>query len=1244
MKPWHLSLPQKYFLVSFAAIFLACSLLLPITQSKKDEDFSMRELDRLHREILPSGERLVSNIEVLRKDTFVIAESPAILAWSEAKKDPDSPPKKSTEDLEKLITGVFLTFAKHNPHYRQISLYRIDQNGQEAVIVARRAGKPIRVEPTMPRLESHEKSYDLTQALSNQQTYLSEFALHRERGEIKMPRTPTLQATRPIFNASGHMVGALSIKMEFGALFDEIRSHVPEGMEFYVTNDVGDYLVSANPTEEFGFDLGQRKLIQERFPEMAWVFQSGKTKDELTFTRSHERKETAVYFHKFRFDPDSRERFLGVAIASERDRAIITWDRSMNEALIWGFILALVLGILAYVLHRRDFHPFYQLCEAMEDAPNGQLDLRGLCARKDEWGQLSKVVQGMADDHRAASQSIRKNGEDIRAILETAPDGIIWVDGNGEILMFNRAAETMFGYPSGEVLGRNISMVIGAPYVPKQISTMGDLDAENHRNHDPRQETVGKRRNGDPFPIHLTVGTSRLGEEESFTYIVRDISETKSLERKLLRSYEELDQQNQQNRALSELFELTQGNRSLPDLAGEILAFFADKFEAQIGALYGLDAADYPSLIKVYAGGFHVHTESHDYGMGLLERVIHEKKPTLVDNLPANFFPIGTGVGEAPPNQLLIFPIFERKNLVGLLELGTLNAFEDRHLSFLERVSTHLGISLSSAQNREQKKQLFKETQTQAAQLAQRQEELESAYSALEKQAAQMRQSEEDLLEKNRLLKARKADIEQTNRELERVNNFKSEFLANMSHELRTPLNSLLILSELLLENRVENLTKDQLESLSVIRSSGKDLLLLINDILDFAKIDAGKMKIAKSSLLLRESINDLIQTLVPQAEKKGLPIHVTFGDPIPNTLYSDGQRLNQILRNLLSNAIKFTEKGNIRVHTTCIQPGEEMLDGQIAPTHLVEISVTDTGIGIPKTHRESIFEAFRQLDASTSRNFEGTGLGLAISRKLAKLLGGEILLDSEEGKGSRFSVYLPCLHSPQSSTAEPPAFRPESPLRVGDGLARIASGSFGPDGTSVNLNGASLKDSMEHREGPGFHPSAAIPHPPGSPAPEPASGPEKESDQATPFGNGIDNVTALLVDDDLRNTFSLSKVLKDKGLQVLIADNGKLALEKLKERRDIDIVLMDIRMPVMDGFETMAHIRADEETKRLPVIALTAQALKGDREKCLEKGADDYLSKPLDVDLLLERIRALMNRKSPGSSTPIEQPSLESA
>jgi signal transduction histidine kinase/HAMP domain-containing protein/ActR/RegA family two-component response regulator len=638
---------------------------------------------------------------------------------------------------------------------------------------------------------------------------------------------------------------------------------------------------------------------------------------------------------------------------------------------------------------------------------------------------------------------------------------------------------------------------------------------------------------------------------------------------------------------------LLQGQRDLGAVCQMIMNEVAPLVGAQVGAFFlapgrserGVDptAADRRWILT---GGYAMAVDDPPVavrsGQGLVGQAAATGETILLTDVPDGYLPISSGTGSASPRAVVVLPVpFEGESL-GVIEFGSVTPFSPLHLAFLERLVATIGVALATIQANRRTEELLAQSQGLATELQDQSAELQRANAELEEKAEQLSEQNRNVEIKNMEIDAARRGVEEKAQQLALANQFKSEFLANMSHELRTPLNSLLLLSRLLADNADDNLTARQIEFASTIHGAGSDLLLLIDDILDLSKIEAGRVDVHSTVVDLAEVRDYVTHAFGPQAEEKGLELRVQGSADLPATITTDAQRLQQILRNLLSNAVKFTDAGSV---TLAMRPapsgtlyGVPALDGA---RQVVAFSVRDTGIGIPEDKFAMIFEAFQQADGTTSRKYGGTGLGLSISKELARLLGGRIDVSSSVGGGSEFTLFLPDELPAVTSTAR---IAPRGSHAVPDPLP---SGDVArPERSSPILRAAR---GLAHRPGTG-----------------------------APTVPGLDGVTVLIIDDDVRNVFALTSALELHGLTVLYAENGHDGIAMLTEHPGVDIVLMDAMMPDIDGNETTRRIRALPHGSGLPVVFLTAKAMPGDRESSLAAGATDYVTKPVDLDELL--------------------------
>lgn len=919
----------------------------------------------------------------------------------------------------------------------------------------------------------------------------------------------------------------------------------------------------------------------------------------------------------------------------------------------------------------------------------------------------------------------------------------------------------------------------------------------------------------------------------------------------------------------SELNDTIRGDKEPKQLADDVITQVCNYLEANMGAIFMLDGHTY-NLFGSYAYlPKSNYSLSFETGEGLLGQVAIEKKPMIISDIPSDYIKIKSGLGNALPNNLLLYPIIFDEQVLGIIELGTLKTFGQKELELMLMVGENLGIAFNSAFSREKMRELLEETQRQAEELETQQEELRQtneeltektemllrSEAELKTQQEELQQTNEELEEKANLLQEQKERLENaTNeletkaRELEITSKYKSEFLANMSHELRTPLNSILILSQLMAENKNNQLAEKEVEFAKNIYSSGTDLLALINEILDLSKVEAGKMELDIEQVAVSEIIGDLKTMFVEVAQNKNINFELKQSLTNIHALQTDRLRLNQILRNLLSNAFKFTPKGgNVSIEVLQTKSSKKFRSKKLQNCeNVLAFKVKDNGIGIAAEKLGIIFEAFQQADGSTKRQYGGTGLGLSISRELAAALGGEIEVESIAGTGSVFTLYLPenFLSNEDSPSKAPsveetsipkqsiPDFKISSvsieekehnieddrdtiqkedkvvlimeddevfattllefvrsrgfkgivatqgdigishalkysplailldlklpvingeevlkmlksspelrhiPVQIISGqdkkIETLTAGAFDFLKKPVDL--ASLQKAFDKiadfyqrkikkllivednstqntaikslMEGHDIEIHSAFT------GAEALTFFEKEKfdcviiDLGLPDISGIDLIEqirqnkeinqtpiivytgkelskeehqkllklankiviktvesnerlldetmlflhrvesklpkerqinfksvpksdealkgkrVLVVDDDIRNIYSLTNLLEEEGVICHTAENGKVALDVLHHLKDVDLILMDIMMPEMDGYEATKAIKNIPKLSKIPIIALTAKAMKGDREKCLNAGMSDYISKPIDIDQLLSLMR----------------------
>ncbi|WP_446751244.1 HAMP domain-containing protein [Streptomyces noboritoensis] len=709
---------------------------------------------------------------------------------------------------------------------------------------------------------------------------------------------------------------------------------------------------------------------------------------------------------------------------------------------------------------------------------------------------------------------------------------------------------------------------------------------------------------------------------------------------------------------LARISGLMQGRRDLDDVASLIMTELTPVVSAQHGAFFlalptggstevGGDE-DSPYELKMRGSyGYSAGSMPTSFRPGetLIGTAAEEKRTILVENVPPGYLKISSGLGEAPPAHVIVLPVLFEGKVLGVIELASFQPFTHIQKDFLNQIAEMIATSVNTISVNSKTEVLLKQSQELTEQLRERSAELENRQKALQESNAELEEKAELLAQQNRDIEVKNTEIEEARQVLEEraeqlavSMRYKSEFLANMSHELRTPLNSLLILAKLLADNAEGNLSPKQVEFAETIHGAGSDLLQLINDILDLSKVEAGKMDVSPTRIALVQLVDYVEATFRPLTAEKGLDFSVRVSPELPATLHTDEQRLLQVLRNLLSNAVKFTDSGAVEL---VIRPAhadvphairEQLLEAgslRDADADLIAFSVTDTGIGIAASKMRVIFEAFKQADGTTSRKYGGTGLGLSISREIARLLGGEIHAASEPGRGSTFTLYLP-LHPSELPPQGYPQLPPGGDAAAEGAPADGARQDLVPHETAALAPGESQPGAAglfrRRRKALSAEPTPTLPGQPGEAQQESWAAQEPERAPSRTFHFGGEKV--LIVDDDVRNVFALTSVLEQHGLSVLYAENGREGIEVLEQHEDTAVVLMDIMMPEMDGYATTSAIRRMPQFAGLPIIALTAKAMKGDREKAIESGASDYVTKPVDPDHLLSVMEQWMRGK----------------
>ncbi|WP_322759974.1 HAMP domain-containing protein [Frankia sp. Cr2] len=947
----------------------------------------------------------------------------------------------------------------------------------------------------------------------------------------------------------------------------------------------------------------------------------------------------------------------------------------------------------------------------------GQADVKGVSGT---WKDLTDNVNSMANN---LTSQVRNIAQVTTAVAQGDLSKKIDVDARGEILELKTTINTMVDQLS--------SFAAEVTRVAREVGTEGILGGQA------KVEGVSgtwKRltENVNDLAGNLTrqvraiaAVTSAVATGDLTRSIAveaqGEVAELKDNINAMVQSLRETTRANQEQdwlkTNLARVSGLMQGSRDLTTVAHLIMDELTPLVSAQHGTFFLTGSGPNGSTLRLIASyGYQTHADvpqEFNIGQSLIGQVARTRKPIVVEQTPADYVRISSSLGQAAPVSLIVLPILFEDHMLGVLELASFTPFTQVHRDFLNQLMETISVNVNTiiANSRtdallDESQRLAGELQARSEELQARQEELQSSNAELEEKATLLARQNHDIEIKNYEIEQARQEIEERARQLALASKYKSEFLANMSHELRTPLNSLLILARLLAQNPTGNLTSKQVEYANVIHSAGSDLLQLINDILDLSKVEAGKIDIHLEHFALRKLIEDVQTTFRPLTAEKGLRFTVDVAPDLPDILFTDQQRLQQVLRNLLSNAVKFTEQGGVELRIRTVDGSVLGRDWRRA----MMFSVIDTGVGIAEENLDKVFGAFQQGDGTTSRRYGGTGLGLSISREVATLLGGEIHAQSEFEHGSTFTFYLPlptfdtvveetrdaAVPTGVDSTSSPAIASGECRMLVIEPednglltlLARSAAADIADTHGPVHITTAtSPDDAIDHLlatpyrcivldltlpaaaafafldrlwERPDLQEIPVLAHPSRGTAHErlaqvrfrthrleslrslddlceriilhlsadhpgdvpPLLGAPSASAELLPVPDtstypGLRDRTILVVDDDIRNVFAITSMLELHDLTVIHAPNGRMGIDVLLATA-VDLILMDVMMPEMDGYATMGVIRNMPRFASLPIIAVTAKAMQSDRDKCLAAGATDYITKPVDTEELL--------------------------
>jgi len=744
-----------------------------------------------------------------------------------------------------------------------------------------------------------------------------------------------------------------------------------------------------------------------------------------------------------------------------------------------------------------------------------------------------------------------------------------------------------------------------------------------------KDDILGNSLNQMITSLKLVVNQANKIADGDYSTVIKPRSENDSLGKSLFIMTEtlrnnaiDIEQQDWHKTGLNQLESTIKGNQNIEELTNDIIEYFCSYLNAQIGLLY-LFEDDKLHLKSSYAlmNDDKARMRVLSPGEGIIGQSYLKKKPIIIsDNSDHNLPMFDYGIGEQRLKQFIVIPFVNNNIVVGVMELGMIVGLSENKIKFLETAANDIALSILTLQSHLKVIELLKHTQEQAKELEVQQEELRQTNEELQEQTTALKISEENLqtqqeelkvtneeleersktLEiqrdaiksKNTELEIARQDIENKAKDLELSSKYKSEFLANMSHELRTPLNSIIVLSQLMAENKKGHLDAKEKQFSTTINSSGNDLLNLINDILDLSKVESGNIELNLERLYFDDFSSFIKSSFEEVMKEKDLKLIINIDKDVPESILSDIQRVQQIVKNLFSNAIKFTRLGEISMHVSIPEKNTKFSNPNLKSNSAIAIAIKDTGIGIPNEKKDVIFEAFKQADGTTSRKYGGTGLGLSISKNFSQLLGGEMQMQSTEGQGSTFILYLP-LEIKLTDTNEENA----------NELIAIETDT---DYTEIKKT-SNTTEAIASKNNPSV-----------------VSINKNVVDDINIITD--DDKVVLIIEDDYNFATVLLSLAHEHKYKAIIALDGESGLH-LADYHKPKAIILDIGLPGMDGYEVMKRLKHNHKTRHIPVHFISAN----DTDiKAFKMGAIGYLTKPVEkeqIDNVFDKIETIISK-----------------
>ena len=1101
-----------------------------------------------------------------------------LLIWEDLKD------KQKISEWSNVYISALKDYILNKKLYYQIRI--LDVNGQERVQLKYNKKTNSVVETPKDELQnkSHRDYFKEAIKLKKGEFYISDMTLNMEHGKIEKPIVPVVRYATPIINKNGEMKGVIVLNFNAYNILDEIATakaidETRDSQMYYLLNEEGYYLFIGDTTKRWGFQLGTDYNFKRDYKGILERF---KNKDEITF------QEDGKIFSMHKVYPNkvgNKYRFWYLVTEIKESVALSSLDTFVN---IFFLILLSVLSLGLFIINwyiSKLMNPLSQVTTQLIALSKGEIKKESIkYSENDEIGNIvrstARVVDSIETTIKQAnavaggdfSKELHLLGKNdalglalidmTKRLKEIAYFATTLSNGNYDVDIIVKSNEDQLGLALVDM----IKYFQRIAKVTESIS-VGELDIKYKVKGD--EDRLGHAILQMLDYLKNILKQADLITKEDFTQNLQAVSHNDELGSALVKMTDILRASSIKNKSeiyfsdgVGSFSDKITGLNDTIELAKVAISIACRYVGASSGVVYNYDKDK--SELNLIASYSYVSRDSlsntFKLGDGIVGQVALERESILLKNIKNDEFNVQSGTTLSKPKEVFAFPLMHEGELFGVVELMSFISFTKIQKDYLSKISNVFATALHTTSQNVQIKVLLEKSQEAFEELQTQSEELQESNVQMEEQQQQLTLQSGELKLKNDTLAKAKEEIDIRAEELEKASAYKNEFLANMSHELRTPLNSIILLSKLLTQNQSNTLSEKDVEKSSVIHKAGNDLLLLINDILDLSKVESGNMELIYEDVKSNEILDEMKGLFGDLAEEKGL--NFVLNDDYMGSFSTDKVKLSQVIKNLLSNAFKFTKEGSVSLEIAKIDDA-------------IVLTVADSGIGIPQNKIDTIFEAFKQVDGSISREYGGTGLGLSISKTIIDFMGGEISVESIQGEGAFFSVTLP-LNTNAKNMKSKAEYKIDTPI-------------IRPVIQELKENKSILSEEIE-----------------------------------IDISNELSGKNILLVDDDSRNIFAITSTLENMDADVFSAFNGQEAIETLEEDFvKIDLIIMDIMMPVMDGLNAIKKIKANDKYKEIPIIAITAKTMPEDKQMCLDAGANDYLPKPIIQNALISMIKA---------------------